>query len=91
MSIEVGMQVKRRGRPPMNRIVDNQDGSSSLHMAPRTPTYPEISEKISHWAYRLELAAHMKAGVMDSDSRHQEVANAIRDIVLSVVSEMRNV
>ncbi len=80
MSIEVGMQVKRRGRRSDAEIVNE---------ALKTLGNTHQSEQIAHWAYRLELAAHMKAGVMDSDSRHQEVANTIRDIVLSVVSEMR--
>ncbi len=89
MSIEVGMQVKRRGRPPLNRIIDNGDGSAKLAQLPRYESNAIKDERIAHWAYRLELAANMKAGVMDSESRHQEVANTIKEIVLSIVSEMR--
>lgn len=82
MSIEVGLQIKRRGRPRKTNI-------EIVNNALQTLGTIDLNENIAHWAYRLELAAHMKAGVMDSDSRHQEVANTIRDIVLSVVSEMR--
>lgn len=80
MSIEVGMQVKRRGRKSDVEIINE---------ALKTLGTVDNSERIAHWAYRLELAANMKAGAMDSESRHMEVANTIKSIVLSVVEEMR--
>ncbi len=85
MNIEIGMQVKRRGRPP--KLI-SRDISHLPQSADQMENSIEINQ-LHFWAMRLELAANMRAGVMDSDSRHQEVANTIKDIVLSVVSEMR--
>ena len=38
---------------------------------------------------RLELAAALSAGVMDSESRHLEVAKQKQEIMLAVAAEMR--
>ena len=49
----------------------------------------QLQERIAHWAYRLELANAMKAGLMDSESRHADVAAQRHAIIESVVSEMK--
>lgn len=55
----------------------------------KKPAIADNSEKIAHWAYRLELANAMKAGVMDSENRHLEVAAQRQAIIASVIAEMR--
>lgn len=78
---EVGITVKRGpGRPRKNKITMNDDGSVDLVYA---------QDLIEHWAYRLELAAALRAGVMDSESRHLEVARQKEAIMLAVAAEMR--
>lgn len=78
-TIEVGMPIKRRGRPPKIK-----EGENFVDIK-----FDELDLKIAHWAYRLELANAMKAGLMDSESRHQEVAAQREAIVASVIAEMR--
>ena len=79
-TVEAGMIVKRRGRPPKEKVGENFVDVK----------FDDLGLMMAHWAYRLELAAAMRAGVMDSESKHLEVQNAIRDIVLSVAEELRS-
>lgn len=55
----------------------------------KKPAIADNSEKIAHWANRLELANAMKAGVMDSENRHMEIAKMRHSIISSVIAEMR--
>jgi hypothetical protein len=49
----------------------------------------QLQERIAHWAYRLKLANEMRAGLMDSESRHSDVAAQRYAIIESVVNEMK--
>lgn len=81
-TIEVELPVKRRGRPPKIAL-------DAIAESAYVAIQPDIFEKIAHWAYRLELANAMKAGLMDSESRHQEVARQREAIIASVIAEMK--
>ena len=51
---------------------------------------PDIPAFLNYQADRLEIAMRMKSGVMDSESKHLEIANNIRAIVLGVIDELRS-
>lgn len=65
---------KRRGRPPK--------------MVPDTTSARD--HVLDCCADALERAAAMRAGNMDSDSRHLAVVEEIRSIVLDVAQQLRN-
>lgn len=73
-TIESGMTV-RRGRPSNAEIVGE--------------AMQDMKERLQHWAYRLELAAALRGGQGDSDSRHFEIAAQKEAIMLAVAAEMR--
>lgn len=76
---EFGMIVKRGpGRPPKQE-------RPILSINP--PIYTK--DRLDHWAYRLALAAAMRAGVMDSESRHVEVQMQKDAIMQAIAAEMR--
>jgi hypothetical protein len=74
---ETGLRVRDISKLPKN----------GQEMAKYSPIVTR--EVIEHWAYRLELAAQLSAGHMDSESRHLEVAQQKQAIMLAVAAEMR--
>jgi hypothetical protein len=57
---------------------------------PRLPTpLDDMKEFLQDCALRLELGAELKAGCMDSESRHMEVANTIKSVMLEIAAELR--
>lgn len=67
---------KRRGRPPKAKI-------DSLQIDQGTSGFLRFQ------ALRLEQVLTLRAGVMDSESKHLEIANNIRALVLSVIDDLR--
>lgn len=47
-------------------------------------------ETLDAWAEKLEHAATLRAGAMDSESRHLEVARSIQVIISTLALEMRS-
>lgn len=78
--IETGMtlHLPRRGRPP--KIKPTIAGFDN---------YQEAKEFMAHCAMRLELAAAMRPGNMDSDSKVLQIAEKARSIVESVARDLR--
>jgi hypothetical protein len=80
--IQTDQQPKRRGRPPKARPAE---------VTPLVPiAADDYRQFMQHCALRLELALKLKPGVMDSESRHLELANQLREIVQSVADELRS-
>lgn len=76
MDVELAERMpKKRGRPRMTSIPI---------MAPDIPSF------LNYQAMRLEFAMKQRAGVMDSESKHLEVANNVRQVVLAVIDDLRN-
>ena len=49
----------------------------------------DMKDFLQSCALRLELAAQLRAGNMDSESRHQEVAASIKAVMLEIAAELR--
>lgn len=78
------------GRPRLlDRVIDHGDGTASLAPIPRYNPQPDMKEFLQDCALRLELGAELKAGCMDSESRHMEVANTIKSVMLEIAAELR--
>lgn len=73
---EAFAQPKRRGRPPKAKV-------EKLQISGDLPSF------LRYQSLRLEHAMTLKAGVMASDSKHLEIANNIRALVLSVIDDLR--
>lgn len=67
------MEGVKRGRPP------------KLHPSPMG----DRDHVLDSCAARLEHAAALRAGAMDSDSRHMEIANEMRLAMLEVAGLLR--
>jgi len=85
-TFEAGMTVKRGpGRP--RKSAYPLAAEALIEMDKLLPV--DMKDRLQHWAYRLELAVALKAGVMDSDSRHLEVIKQKEEIMTAIADEMR--
>ena len=74
MDVQLETTQRRRGRPH----------KASIQLVDNT-----TSSFLRYQVQRLELAMSMRSGVMDSESKHMEIANNVRAIVLAVIDDMK--
>lgn len=59
----------------------------------RPPNPPRVAvdeSTLRYWLEQLEHASKLKAGAMDSESRHMDIQQTIKLIVVSIADDIRS-